>query len=208
MIPTFMMISNQLNKDFLSLEQYKQCCVPFLVKQPLQHPRCPMNIGMLFNLSVEESSTGLTWSAWVQLIACGPPGIITSWLFSISFDSLAAVDWNGKMRSASPWIIRVGTSIRGKSLRKSVSQDGTQSRVPLAEALLHNSSGWHHYWCGQEHRRWRVSEKCRKIGWTVFDNRICHRRHFGQRLRDYLSSARRGGRSHQHCFLRSEPLPR
>src|ERR1039458_10058013 len=40
----------------------------------------------------------------------------------------------GKIRSASPWITSVGTSIRVRSLRKSSYHVGTQARLAVAEA--------------------------------------------------------------------------
>src|SRR5664280_1538418 len=80
------------------------------------------------------TSSRFTSSAWVQVMQCGPSFTTNKRapLISLAVRSPEAVI--GKIRSASPWITSVGTSIRVRSLRKSSYHVGTQARLAVAEA--------------------------------------------------------------------------
>ena len=74
-----------------------------------------------------SSSARLTSSGCVQAMLCGPPSIATSSTSSISAGSRAAVASYGRIRSSVPWTTSTGTSIFGRSRRKSVSQVSTHA---------------------------------------------------------------------------------
>ncbi len=80
---------------------------------------------------MNSSRAALTWSAWVQAMACGPPSITTSCAFLMKPGSRWAVFPNGRTRSSSPWMTSTGTSILGRSSRKSVSQVGMQATAAI-----------------------------------------------------------------------------
>src|SRR3954468_19488889 len=66
-------------------------------------------------------------SECVQPMLCGPPSTGTSVQSAIRAGSRAAVESNGRIRSSVPCATSTGTSIFGKSARKSVSQVSTQA---------------------------------------------------------------------------------
>src|ERR1051325_1972064 len=76
----------------------------------------------------------LTRSAWVHRTPCGPPGNSTNLTFLIIFACLLDVASGGRMRSASPCRMSVGTLFLGMSLRTSSIQQSTHATVPIAEA--------------------------------------------------------------------------
>src|SRR2546422_70600 len=80
------------------------------------------------------TSSVLTWSAWVHRRPCGPSLSSTNLTSLIIFAWRREVASGGRMRSASPCRMSVGTSLRGMSLRKSSIHASTQARVPVAEA--------------------------------------------------------------------------
>src|SRR4051812_19148801 len=79
------------------------------------------------------SSAALTSSGCVQPMLCGPPSTETSVHSVTSAGSRAAVDSNGRMRSSVPCTTSTGTSIFGRSARKSVSQVSTHAYVANGE---------------------------------------------------------------------------
>src|SRR2546423_13628797 len=81
-----------------------------------------------------ESSSLFTCAACVHSTPCGPPGNSTNLTFLIILACLRDVASGGRMRSASPWMISVGTLLRRMSLRKSSTQASTHFNVPIAEA--------------------------------------------------------------------------
>src|SRR5450755_3785683 len=80
------------------------------------------------------ASSEFTSSAWVQVMQCGPSFTTTrrALLISLAMRSPEAVI--GRIRSASPCMTRVGTSMQVRSLRKSSCHVGTQARQAVAEA--------------------------------------------------------------------------
>src|SRR5919199_6377536 len=86
------------------------------------------------NHSVRNSSrASLTSSGCVQPMLCGPPSTVTSLRSAISPGSRSAVALYGRIRSSVPCTTSVGTSILGRSSRKSVSQVSTQAYVAYGE---------------------------------------------------------------------------
>src|SRR5713101_6974018 len=75
-----------------------------------------------------------TRSTCVQRTPCGPPGSSTNLMFLIIFACLLDVASGGRIRSASPCRMSVGTVFFGMSLRKSSIQQSTHATVPMAEA--------------------------------------------------------------------------
>src|SRR6266566_3518266 len=75
-----------------------------------------------------------TRSACVHRTPCGPPGSSTNLTFLIIFACLRDVASGGRMRSASPCRMSVGTVFFGMSLRKSSIQQSTHASVPAADA--------------------------------------------------------------------------
>src|SRR2546427_9289290 len=81
------------------------------------------------------TSSGSTLLACVQFKPCGAPSIVINLLPSTISAVRLADTGRGTMRSASPWMINVGTSTRVRSCRKSVEENAvTQSSVPFGEA--------------------------------------------------------------------------
>src|SRR5262249_2547121 len=77
----------------------------------------------------------LTWPAWVQGRACGPPSITVSCTSPIRPGSRLAVLSSGSTWSASPCRTRMGTSILGRSGRKSGVQVPMQAAAGVAEGV-------------------------------------------------------------------------
>ena len=77
----------------------------------------------------------LTWAAWVQGMACGPPSTTISCTSLIRAGSRWPVLSSGSTRSASPCTTSMGTSISGRSARKSVAQVGMQATAAVADAV-------------------------------------------------------------------------
>src|SRR5688500_4836852 len=73
-------------------------------------------------------------SACVQSTPWGPPGSSTNLTFLIILACLLEVASGGRILSASPCRMRVGTSFLAMSLRKSSIQQSTHITVPMAEA--------------------------------------------------------------------------
>ena len=69
----------------------------------------------------------MTSSGCVQAMLCGPPSTGTSLTSSISSGRRAAVASKGRIRSSVPWTTSTGTSIFGRSPRKSVSHVSTHA---------------------------------------------------------------------------------
>src|SRR5207244_8809072 len=74
-----------------------------------------------------------TSSECVQPMLCGPPSTATSVQSAISAGSRAAVASKGRSRSSVPCRTSTGTSIFGRSARKSVSQVSTHAYVAWGE---------------------------------------------------------------------------
>src|SRR5436190_9290177 len=77
--------------------------------------------------AMNSSSAEFTSSGCVQPMLCGPPSTGTSVQSAINAGSRAAVESNGRIRSSVPWMTSTGTSIFGRSPRKSVSQVSTHA---------------------------------------------------------------------------------
>src|SRR5258708_1151375 len=71
----------------------------------------------------------LTRSAWVHRTPCGPPGSSTNLTFFIILACRLDVASGGRIRSASPCRMSVGTVFFGRSLRKSSIQRSEERRV-------------------------------------------------------------------------------
>src|SRR5207245_10790234 len=80
------------------------------------------------------TNSEFTRSACVHKTPCGPPGSSTNLTFLIIFACRRDVASGGRMRSASPCRMRVGTSLRGISVRKSSIHESTQASKPIADA--------------------------------------------------------------------------
>ena len=63
----------------------------------------------------------------------GPSFTTSNWEFLISLAVLDPDALIGTMRSASPWMTKVGTSTQARSLRKSSSQVATQAKLAVEE---------------------------------------------------------------------------
>src|SRR3954471_4492882 len=75
-----------------------------------------------------------TWSGCVHAMLCGPPSTGTSVQSAISAGSRAAVASNGRIRSSVPCMTSTGTSMLGRSPRKSVSHVSTHAYVANGDA--------------------------------------------------------------------------
>src|SRR6267142_338053 len=80
------------------------------------------------------TSSVFTWSAWVHSTPCGPSLSSTNLTSLIIFACLRDVASGGRIRSASPCKMSVGTSLREMSLRKSSIHASTHASVPVADA--------------------------------------------------------------------------
>src|SRR6266850_2303841 len=80
------------------------------------------------------TNSALMRSAWVQSTPCGPPGSSTNLTFLNIFAWRLDVASGGRMRSASPCRISVGTLFFFMSFRKSSIQQSTHATVPIADA--------------------------------------------------------------------------
>ena len=88
----------------------------------------------------EVTSSELTRSAWVHSTPCGPPGSSTNWTFLIILACRLDVASGGRMRSASPCRMSVGTLFFGRFLRKSSIQQSTHATVPMRRRRRQRSS--------------------------------------------------------------------
>src|SRR5262249_12912798 len=82
----------------------------------------------------KRTSSALICSACVHSTPCGPPGSSTNLTFLIIFACRRDEASGGRIRSASPCRISVGTVFFGMSLRKSSIQQSTHATVPMADA--------------------------------------------------------------------------
>src|SRR5664279_6311210 len=80
------------------------------------------------------TNSEFTSAAWVQVMQCGPFFTTTRRAPFISLAMRSPEAVIGRIRSASPCMTRVGTSMPVRSLRKSSCHVGTQARQAVAEA--------------------------------------------------------------------------
>ena len=90
-------------------------------------PASPTSTSAHYPTNLTRAS--FTSSACVQPTLCGPPSISMKWMSFTRSGRRRPVASMGRMRSSVPWITSMGTSILGRSARKSVNQVSTQARV-------------------------------------------------------------------------------
>ena len=95
--------------------------------------RCRRLVGAGADYSRKSRRAALTWSLWVQAMACGPPSMTLRVRPLTRSGSRPPVSSSGSTRSESPWMTRIGTSKLATSARKSVCQVGTHATAAMGE---------------------------------------------------------------------------